>query len=70
MFTAHLLEHLCTVKVAKYFTRFLSVFLPFFGSHDNGNGIEDRMTPMARYFARKTWQTCREDSKKRQKVEP
>ena len=41
MSTAHLLEHLCTVKVAKYFTRFLSVSLPFFGSHDNRNGIEE-----------------------------
>ena len=40
MFTAHQVKHLSTVKVAEYFTRFLPVFLPLFGSHDNGNGIE------------------------------
>ena len=34
---------------------------------DAGIDEEDRMTPMARYFARKTWQTCREDTKKCQK---
>ena len=42
MFTAHQVKHLCTVKVAEHFTRFFPVFLPFFGSHDNGNGSKHR----------------------------
>lgn len=35
MFTAHLLEHLCTIKVAEHFTRF---FLSFFRTFDFGEG--------------------------------
>ena len=40
MFTAHQVEHLSTLKVAEYFTRFLPVFFPLFGSHNNRNSIE------------------------------